>query len=166
MKKYIIGVDGGNTKTDYLLFDLEGNFVDGVRCGTCSHESPKIGSFNGAYIEMNNQITNLLKRNNLTIEDVESGAFGLAGVDAPFQKKALEEAEFSATAGGGAVAVTVSGKKMVTKVTLDPDAVDPDDVEMLEDLIMVAVNDAMKQVDEANSSSMARMTGGMGGFPF
>ncbi len=92
MKKYVIGVDGGNTKTDYLLYDIEGNFVDGVRCGTCSHESPKIGSFNGAYIEMNNQITNLLERNNLTIEDVESGAFGLAGVDAPFQKKALEEA--------------------------------------------------------------------------
>lgn len=92
MKKYVIGVDGGNTKTDYLLYDIEGNFVYGVRCGTCSHESPKIGSFNGAYIEMNNQITNLLERNNLTIEDVESGAFGLAGVDAPFQKKALEEA--------------------------------------------------------------------------
>lgn len=82
------------------------------------------------------------------------------------QQKALEESEFSATAGGGAVQVTVSGKKVLTKVTLDPDAVDPDDVEMLEDLIMVAVNDAMKQVDEANSSSMARMTGGMGGFPF
>ena len=82
------------------------------------------------------------------------------------QQKAWEEAEFSATAGGGAVSVTVSGKKVLTKVTLDPDAVDPDDVEMLEDLIMVAVNDAMKQVDEANSSSMARMTGGMGGFPF
>ena len=81
-------------------------------------------------------------------------------------QKALEEAEFSATAGGGAVEVTMTGKKVLTKVTLDPDAVDPDDVEMLEDLIMVAVNDAMKQVDEANSSSMARMTGGMGGFPF
>ena len=82
------------------------------------------------------------------------------------QQKALEEAEFSATAGGGAVQVTVSGKKVLTKVTLDPDAVDPDDVEMLEDLIMVAVNDAMKKVDEASSSSMAKMTGGMGGFPF
>ena len=81
-------------------------------------------------------------------------------------QKALEEAEFSATAGGGAVQVTVSGKKVLTKVTLDPDAVDPDDVEMLEDLIMVAVNDAMKKVDEASSSSMAKMTGGMGGFPF
>ena len=82
------------------------------------------------------------------------------------QQKALEEAEFSATAGGGAVQVTVSGKKVLTKVTLDPDAVDPDDVEMLEDLIMVAVNDAMKKVDDANSASMAKMTGGMGGFPF
>lgn len=82
------------------------------------------------------------------------------------QQKALEESEFSATAGGGAVEVTVTGKKVLTKVKLDPDAVDPDDVEMLEDLIMVAVNDAMKKVDEANSSSMAKMTGGMGGFPF
>jgi DNA-binding YbaB/EbfC family protein len=81
-------------------------------------------------------------------------------------QKELEEKEFSATAGGGAVEVTVSGKKLVTKVTLDPDAVDPDDVEMLEDLIMVAVNDAMKKVDDANSASMAKMTGGMGGFPF
>ena len=92
MKKYIIGVDGGNTKTDYLLFDVSGNFVDGIRCGTCSHESPRIGGFEGAYHEMNNRITELLSKNNLTIEDVEAGAFGLAGVDAPFQKKALEEA--------------------------------------------------------------------------
>ena len=82
------------------------------------------------------------------------------------QQKALEESEFSATAGGGAVEVTMTGKKVLTKVTLDPDAVDPDDVEMLEDLIMVAVNDAMKKVDDANAASMSRMTGGMGGFPF
>ena len=82
------------------------------------------------------------------------------------QQKMLEETEYSATSGGGAVEVTVTGKKVVTEVKLDPDAVDPDDVEMLEDLIMVAVNDAMKKVDEASSSSMAKMTGGMGGFPF
>ena len=81
-------------------------------------------------------------------------------------QKALEEATFTAQAGGGAVEVTVTGNKEVTAIKLSPEAVDPDDVEMLEDLIMVAVNDAMKQVDEANSSSMARMTGGMGGFPF
>ena len=82
------------------------------------------------------------------------------------QQKALEESEFSATAGGGAVEVTVTGKKVLTKVKLDPDAVDPDDVEMLEDLIMVAVNDAMKKAEDASSSAMSRMTGGMGGFPF
>ena len=82
------------------------------------------------------------------------------------QQKALEESEFSATAGGGVVQVTVTGKKVLTKVKLDPDAVDPDDVEMLEDLIMVAVNDALKKADEASSAAMSRMTGGMGGFPF
>jgi len=81
-------------------------------------------------------------------------------------QKILEETEFSATAGGGAVEVTVTGKKTVTKVKLDPDAVDPDDVEMLEDLIMVAVNEAMKKADEASSAAMSKMTGGMGGFPF
>ena len=82
------------------------------------------------------------------------------------QQKALEEAEFSATAGGGAVEVTVTGKKVLTKIKLDPDAVDPDDVEMLEDLILVAVNDALKKAEEASASAMSRMTGGMGGFPF
>ena len=83
------------------------------------------------------------------------------------QQKALEESEYTATAGGGAVEVTVTGKKVLTKVKLDPDAVDPDDVEMLEDLIMVAVNEAIKKADDASSAAMSRMTGGMGGgFPF
>ena len=77
-------------------------------------------------------------------------------------QKELEETEFSATAGGGAVEVKVSGKKLVTKVTLDPDAVDPDDVEMLEDLIVAATNEALRKVDEATSSAMSRLTGGMG----
>lgn len=92
MKKYVIGVDGGNTKTDYLLFDIEGNFVDGMRCGTCSHEAPSVGSFDGAYRIMNEKINELLSRNSLLITDVASGVFGLAGVDAPFQKEALENA--------------------------------------------------------------------------
>ena len=83
------------------------------------------------------------------------------------QQKMLEESEYTATAGGGAVEVTVTGKKVVTKVKLDPDAVDPDDVEMLEDLIMVAVNEAIKKADDASASAMSKMTGGMGGgFPF
>lgn len=82
-------------------------------------------------------------------------------------QRELEASEFTAAAGGGAVEVTVTGKKVVTKVKLDPDAVDPDDVEMLEDLVMVAVNEAIKKADEASASAMSRMTGGMGGgFPF
>lgn len=82
-------------------------------------------------------------------------------------QKELEAKEFTATAGGGAVEVTVSGKKEVTKVKLAEEAVDPDDVEMLEDLIMVAVNDAMRQVEETSQAAMSRLTGGLGGgFPF
>ena len=76
----------------------------------------------------------------------------------------LETAEFTATAGGGAVEVTVTGKKEVTKVKLDPEAVDPDDVEMLEDVIMAAVNEALRKADEASAANMAKLTGGLGGF--
>ena len=78
-------------------------------------------------------------------------------------KKALEEKEFTATAGGGAVEVVVSGRKDLKSVTISPDAVDPDDVEMLQDLILVAVNEAMKQVDEESEKLFGGM-GGLGGF--
>ena len=81
-------------------------------------------------------------------------------------QKALEEATFTAKSGGGAVEVTVTGKKEVTSLKLAQDAVDPDDVEMLEDLIMAAINEAMKQADEASDAMLSKMTGGMGGFPF
>ena len=84
-------------------------------------------------------------------------------------QKALEEKEFTATAGGGAVEVTVTGKKEVTKVKLAEEVVDPDDIEMLEDLIMAATNEALRMADEANAEIMNKMTGGLnlgGGFPF
>ena len=81
------------------------------------------------------------------------------------QAKEMEEKSFTATAGGGAVEVTVSGKKEVQKVKLQEEVVDPDDVEMLEDLIMAAVNEALRQVDEANTSAMSKLTGGLGGMP-
>lgn len=81
-------------------------------------------------------------------------------------QKELEEKEFSAKAGGGAVEVTVTGKKEVTKITIDKDAVDPDEVEMLQDMIMAAVNEAMRMAEEANAAIMNKMTGGLGGFPF
>ena len=80
--------------------------------------------------------------------------------------KELEEKEYTATVGGGVVTVTVSGKKEVVSVKISPEAVDPDDVEMLEDLIMAAINEAMKQAEDASSAMMNKMTGGMGGFPF
>lgn len=80
---------------------------------------------------------------------------------------ALEEKEVTAAAGGGAVEVTVSGKKEVIKVKLAPEAVDPDDIEMLEDLIMAAVNEGLRKMEEMTQSEMAKITGGLGGgFPF
>ncbi len=73
----------------------------------------------------------------------------------------MEVAEFEATSGGGAVTVKVSGKKEVTEIKINPEVVDADDVEMLEDLILVAVNDAMKKVDGASSERLGKLTGGM-----
>ena len=82
-------------------------------------------------------------------------------------QKELEEKEFTASAGGGAVEVKVNGRREVLQVKLAEEAVDPDDVEMLEDLIMVAVNDALRQVDESTAAAMSRFTGGLGGgLPF
>ena len=78
-------------------------------------------------------------------------------------QKALEEKEFTATAGGGAVEVTVSGKREIVKVKLSEEAVDPDDVEMLEDLIVAATNEALHQAEEAAASAMSALTGGLGG---
>lgn len=82
-------------------------------------------------------------------------------------QKELESKEFSATAGGGAVSVTVTGKKEVVKVNLDKEAIDPEDKEMLEDLIMAAVNEALRKAEEENEAMMGKMSGGLGGgFPF
>lgn len=82
-------------------------------------------------------------------------------------QKELETKEFTAKAGGGAVEVTVTGKKEITKVKLAEEVVDPEDVEMLEDLVMAAANEALRMADEANAEMMGKMTGGLGGgFPF
>lgn len=85
-------------------------------------------------------------------------------------QKALEEQEFTAAAGGGAVEVTVSGKKEVLKVKLAEEVVDPDDIEMLEDLIVAATNEALRKKEEASAAVMSKLTGGLGGmgggFPF
>jgi len=82
-------------------------------------------------------------------------------------QKELETKEFTATAGGGAVEVTVNGKKEMLKVKLSQEVVDPEDVEMLQDLIMAATNEALRQADEAGNDLMGKMGGGLGGgFPF
>ena len=81
----------------------------------------------------------------------------------------LAEKEITTTAGGGAVEITVSGKKEITKVKLAEEVVDPDDIEMLEDLIMAAANEAFRKMEDDVQSTMGKLTGGLGlggGFPF
>lgn len=84
--------------------------------------------------------------------------------------KEIEEKEWEATAGGGAVTVKVSGKKEVVSVKLSEEVVDPDDIEMLEDLIVAATNEALRQMEEESSQAMNSIAGGLGGlgggFPF
>ena len=77
--------------------------------------------------------------------------------------KELEEKQYTAAAGGGAVTVTVSGKKEVLSVKLSEEVVDPDDIEMLQDLIVAATNEALRKMDEENTQMMQQLTGGLGG---
>ena len=74
----------------------------------------------------------------------------------------LEQAEYTATAGGGAVTATVSGKRELTALEIDPDAVDPEDVEMLQDMIVAAVNEALRTAADTANARMGAVTGGMG----
>ena len=80
------------------------------------------------------------------------------------QQAELETKEFTGTAGGGAVTVKMNGKYEVLSVKLNEEVVDPDDVEMLEDLVVAAMNETIRQVQEAGSQNMANLTGGMGLF--
>ena len=80
-------------------------------------------------------------------------------------QKELENSVFEATAGGGVVKAAVNGRHELTALTIDPEAVDPEDVEMLQDLVIAAVNEALRKVDAASSSGMSRLTG-MKGLPF
>jgi len=73
----------------------------------------------------------------------------------------IEEQSFSATAGGGVVSAVVNGKHELTGLTIEPDAVDPDDVEMLQDLILAAVNEAMRKASNHMNDAMSKLTGGM-----
>ena len=73
----------------------------------------------------------------------------------------MENKTWSATAGGGMVTATVNGKHEVVSLEIKPDAVDPDDVEMLQDMVIAAVNEAMRTADAEAAQNMSRLTGGM-----
>ncbi|MCL2225138.1 MAG: N-acetylglucosamine kinase [Defluviitaleaceae bacterium] len=90
MKKYLLGVDGGNTKTDYLIYTTEGKYVDLLRTGTCSHENFPDG-FDGMERVMREQLDKILSRNNIDVTDIAAGGFGLAGADFPWQIEELEK---------------------------------------------------------------------------
>ena len=115
----------------------------------------KRGGFPGG---MHGNMTNLMKQAQKMQRQMEETT------------KELESKEYTATAGGGAVAVTISGKKEIISVKLSEEVVDPDDIEMLEDLIVAATNEALRKVEEASEAAMSKFTGGLGGlgggFPF
>ena len=74
----------------------------------------------------------------------------------------LQQQTYTASAGGGAVTATVSGKRELMDLIIDPAAMDPDDVEMLQDMVVAAVNEAMRKAEDASAQSMSRLTGGLG----
>lgn len=77
------------------------------------------------------------------------------------QQEELEAKEIEASVGGGAVVVKMNGKKELTEVEIKPEVVDPDDVEMLQDLILSAVNQAIREIEDIQKSQMSKLTGGM-----
>ena len=77
----------------------------------------------------------------------------------------LDSREYEISAGGGMVKLKINGKREVLGIEISPDIVDPDDVETLADIITAAINEGIKRVDDTNSTEMAKITGGMSGFP-
>lgn len=111
----------------------------------------KRGGFPGGGMGMPGNMNNLMKQAQKMQRQMEES------------QKELEEKEYTAAAGGGAVEITVSGKKEIVKVKLAEEVVDPDDIEMLEDLIVAATNEALRKMEEENSAMMEQLTGGLGG---
>ena len=83
--------------------------------------------------------------------------------DMAAKQEELEAREYEVSAGGGVVNVKINGKKEILSVKLEPEIVDPDDIETLEDLVVAAVNEAIKKVEDASNNEMGKITGGMGG---
>ncbi len=109
----------------------------------------KYKGFAGAGMNQNKNVSNVLKQAQKMQEEMER-------VQAELEEKTVE-----AAAGGGVVRVVANGKKELLSVEISPEAVDPDDVETLQDLIMVAVNEAVKKADEMMAEGMGAITGGL-----
>lgn len=109
----------------------------------------KYKGFAGAGMNQNRNVSNVVKQAQKMQEEMEK-------VQAEIEEKTVE-----ATAGGGMVTVTASGKKEILSLKINPEAVDPEDVETLEDLVIVAVNDALKKAEDMMAEGMSAITGGL-----
>jgi hypothetical protein len=109
----------------------------------------KYKGFSGSGMNTNKNMSNVIKQAQKMQEEMEK------------VQAELEEKTVDATAGGGVVAVTANGKKEIISLKINPEAVDPEDVETLEDLVMVAVNDAISKADEMMAEGMSAVTGGL-----
>ena len=100
--------------------------------------------------------------------DMQKQLKQLQAMQAEMEKAQAElgDKELTTTAGGGAVEVTINGNKEITKLVIDKDVVDPDDIEMLQDLVTAAVNEAIRQIEELTENEMNKITGGLGGMGF
>jgi len=109
----------------------------------------KYKGYAGAGMNQNRKMNSVIKQAQKMQEEMEK-------VQSELEEKTVESA-----AGGGAVKVVMNGKKELVSIDIQPEAVDPDDVETLQDLIMVAVNDAVKQAEEMMTEGMSEVTGGL-----
>lgn len=103
----------------------------------------------GGFPGMGGNMNNLIKQAQKFQKDMEE------------MQKNLETKSYEASVGGGAVTVIVNGKRQLTDITIKPEVVDADDVEMLQDLVLTAVNEALKKAEEDTNNSMGKLTGGM-----
>ena len=85
--------------------------------------------------------------------------------DMAAKQEELEAREYDISAGGGVVNLKINGKKEILSISISPDIVDPDDIETLEDILVAAVNEAIKRVEDTNSEEMSKITGSLSGMP-
>lgn len=109
----------------------------------------KYKGFGGSGMNQNKKVSNVVRQAQMMQERMEA-------VQAEVEQKTVE-----ASAGGGVITVIANGKKEIESITIKPEAVDPEDVETLQDLIMVAVNDAIKKADDLMAEGMSEITGGL-----